>query len=81
MGVGLAPRATPRLPTSALPPPTLTPTHTLTAIHPPTHPPHADYLNKVVVKGKNSSSTKVADIMTPTEKLITVTPNHRRAWV
>lgn len=35
-----------------------------------------DYLTKVVVKGKNSSNTKVADIMTPSEKLVTVTPRH-----
>ncbi|PRW60603.1 CBS domain-containing mitochondrial [Chlorella sorokiniana] len=35
-----------------------------------------DYLNKVVVKGKQSSSTKVSDIMTPSEVLLTVTPQH-----
>jgi hypothetical protein len=31
----------------------------------------------VVVKGKLSSSTKVAEIMTPAQKLATVTPKHR----
>jgi signal-transduction protein with cAMP-binding, CBS, and nucleotidyltransferase domain len=30
----------------------------------------------VVVKGKQSSSTKVSDIMTPSEVLLTVTPQH-----
>ncbi|KAI7837032.1 hypothetical protein COHA_009109 [Chlorella ohadii] len=35
-----------------------------------------DYLNKVVVKGKQSSNTKVSDIMTPSEVLLTVTPQH-----
>ena len=39
--------------------------------------PSADYMTKVIVKGKNSSSTKVAEIMTPAEKLVTVTPKHR----
>ena len=34
-------------------------------------------MTKVIVKGKNSSSTKVAEIMTPAEKLVTVTPKHR----
>ena len=33
-------------------------------------------MTKVVIKGKQSSSTHVADIMTPANKLITVTPNH-----
>ena len=41
--------------------------------------PRADYLNKVVVKGKQSSNTKVSDIMTPSEVLLTVTPQHRCA--
>jgi hypothetical protein len=36
-------------------------------------------MTKVVIKGKQSSSTKVSDIMTPSDKLITVTPNHRWA--
>lgn len=35
-----------------------------------------DYLNKVVVKGRQSSSTRVADIMTPAGVLETVTPQH-----
>lgn len=35
-----------------------------------------DYLTKIVVKGRNSSSTRVIDVMTPADKLITVTPNH-----
>ncbi|EFN60181.1 hypothetical protein CHLNCDRAFT_33710 [Chlorella variabilis] len=35
-----------------------------------------DYLTKVVVKGKQSSSTKVSEIMTPAHKLQTVTPKH-----
>jgi CBS domain-containing protein len=35
-----------------------------------------DYLTKVVVKGRNSSSTRVADIMTPRDVLVTVTPHH-----
>ena len=39
----------------------------------------ADYLTKVVVKGKQSSSTKVAEIMTPADKLATVTSQHRWA--
>jgi CBS domain-containing protein len=39
-------------------------------------PPRSDYLTKVVVKGKLSSSTKVAEIMTPAQKLATVTPKH-----
>ncbi len=43
--------------------------------------PTADYLNKVVVKGKQSSNTKVSDIMTPSEVLLTVTPQHRCARV
>lgn len=37
---------------------------------------NADYLTKVVVKGKNSSNTKVSEIMTPSKSLITVTPKH-----
>lgn len=35
-----------------------------------------DYLTKVVVKGRNSSNTKVSEIMTPSASLITVTPQH-----
>lgn len=35
-----------------------------------------DYMTKVIVKGRNSSSTKVSEIMTPAEKLFTVTPKH-----
>ncbi|KAL4421922.1 hypothetical protein ABPG77_005206 [Micractinium sp. CCAP 211/92] len=35
-----------------------------------------DYLNKVVVKGKQSSSTRVSEIMTPAGVLETVTPQH-----
>lgn len=35
-----------------------------------------DYLTKVVVKGRNSSNTKVSEIMTPSKSLITVTPDH-----
>ena len=35
-----------------------------------------DYLTKVVVKGRNSSNTKVSDIMTPVKDLIMVTPKH-----
>jgi CBS domain-containing protein len=35
-----------------------------------------DYLTKVVVKGRNSSSTKVSEIMTPVKDLIMVTPKH-----
>lgn len=35
-----------------------------------------DYLNKVVVKGRQSGSTKVEEIMTPAEVLETVTPQH-----
>ena len=30
----------------------------------------------MVVKGRNSSSTKVSDIMTPAKSLVTVTPHH-----
>lgn len=36
----------------------------------------ADYLTKIVVKGRNSSNTKVSDVMTPSQSLITVTPKH-----
>lgn len=35
-----------------------------------------DYLTKIVVKGRNSSNTKVSAVMTPGESLITVTPSH-----
>ncbi|KAI3429877.1 hypothetical protein D9Q98_010188 [Chlorella vulgaris] len=35
-----------------------------------------DYLTKVVVKGKMSNTTKVAEIMTPADKLATVTSQH-----
>lgn len=35
---------------------------------------HADYLTKVVVVGKQSTSTNVREIMTPQNKLMTVTP-------
>ena len=34
-------------------------------------------MTKVVVKGKNSSTTRVSDIMTPASVMVTVTPNHR----
>lgn len=37
---------------------------------------NADYLTKVVVKGRNSSNTKVSEIMTPAASLVTVTPAH-----
>ena len=33
-------------------------------------------MTKIIVKGKNSSSTKVSEVMTPAEKLVTVTPKH-----
>ena len=36
----------------------------------------ADYLTKVVVQGKNSHCTKVAEIMTPAQKLRILTPHH-----
>ena len=36
----------------------------------------ADYLTKVVVKGKSSTSVHVQDVMTPASRLMTVTPNH-----
>lgn len=36
----------------------------------------ADYMTKVIVKGRNSSSTKVTEIMTPADRLIMVTPKH-----
>jgi len=36
----------------------------------------ADYLTKVVVKGKSSTSVHVREVMTPAERLMTVTPNH-----
>ena len=45
----------------------------------PSSPGTADYLNKVVVKGKQSSETKVTEIMTPAHVLETVTPQHRQA--
>eukprot|EP00889_Picochlorum_renovo_P004122 jgi/Picre1/31152/NNA_006506.t1 len=35
-----------------------------------------DYLTKVVVKGRNSSNTKVSEIMTPAKNLVMVTPKH-----
>lgn len=35
-----------------------------------------DYLTKMVVEGKSSRSTSVAEIMTPHSKLMTVTPDH-----
>ncbi|KAL3145027.1 hypothetical protein ABBQ32_003523 [Trebouxia sp. C0010 RCD-2024] len=35
-----------------------------------------DYLTKVVVKGKSSTSVHVKDVMTPASRLMTVTPNH-----
>jgi len=35
-----------------------------------------DYLTKVVVKGKSSTSVHVREVMTPAERLMTVTPNH-----
>jgi len=35
-----------------------------------------DYLTKVVVKGRNSHSTKVCDIMTPVKDLMMVTPKN-----
>jgi len=35
-----------------------------------------DYLTKVVVKGRNSSNTKISEIMTPSKSLVTVTPQH-----
>ena len=35
---------------------------------------HADYLTKVVVVGKQSTSTNVQEIMTPQSKLMTVSP-------
>jgi len=35
-----------------------------------------DYLTKVVVQGKNSHCTKVAEIMTPAQKLRILTPHH-----
>ena len=36
----------------------------------------ADYLTKVVVKGKSSTSVHVREVMTPAARLMTVTPNH-----
>ena len=37
---------------------------------------YADYLTKVVVKGKSSSNVHVHEVMTPAARLMTVTPNH-----
>lgn len=39
-------------------------------------PVFPDYLTKVVVKGKSSTSVHVKDVMTPASRLMTVTPNH-----
>ena len=36
----------------------------------------ADYLTKVVVKGKSSTIVHVQEVMTPASRLMTVTPNH-----
>lgn len=36
----------------------------------------ADYLTKVVVKGRQSTNTKISEIMTPATNLITVSPQH-----
>ncbi len=49
-----------------------TPRHSLTR----TWRACADYLTKVVVKGKQSAQTKVEEVMTPQAVLITVTPEH-----
>ncbi|KAG7667069.1 hypothetical protein Ndes2526B_g04440 [Nannochloris sp. 'desiccata'] len=35
-----------------------------------------DYLTKVVVKGRQSTNTKVSEIMTPATNLLTVSPQH-----
>ena len=35
-----------------------------------------DYLTKVVVKGRQSTNTKISEIMTPSSSLITVSPQH-----
>ena len=35
-----------------------------------------DYLTKVVVKGKSSTTVHVEEVMTPASRLMTVTPNH-----
>jgi hypothetical protein len=37
----------------------------------------ADYLKKVVVKGLTSATTPVSVIMTPSEQLAVLTPEHR----
>ena len=36
----------------------------------------ADYLTKLVVKGKSSTTVPVHEVMTPAQRLMTVTPNH-----